>query len=482
MSWETVIGLEVHIQLATKSKIFSSESTEFGAQPNMQASLIDLAMPGTLPVVNEQAMTMAAKFALAIGAEVGKTSVFERKNYFYPDLPKGYQTTQLEKPIVGAGGVNIKIGDSTKFIRIHHAHLEEDAGKSIHDAVAGFTGVDLNRAGVPLLEIVSEPDMANAQEAIAYLKVIHSIVTYLGISDGNMAEGSMRCDANVSVRKKGEPLGTRAEIKNINSFRFVEKAIEYEADRQIDVLESGGKLVQETRLYDSEKNTTRSMRSKEDANDYRYFPCPDLLPVVLSDEFIADLKSQMPELADKKRARFIQDYDLTEYDSELLTQDKRIADFFEDCLNLGATPKLVANWLNGEIAAHLNKQNLDFSQLNLTAQQLVDLLARIEDATINGGGAKQVLATILEGSDKSVDEIIADAGLKQMSDSGEIQTMVESVVENNPKQLEAYLSAPEEKRAKMLGFFVGQIMKQTGGKANPQIINKLLLAELAKRA
>lgn len=479
MEWETVIGLEIHIQLRTQSKIFSGAPTEFGAAPNTQACAIDLAMPGTLPVINEEAMRMAVRFGLAIDADIGKKSVFERKNYFYPDLPKGYQTTQLAEPIVGAGTVRIQLSNgSEKDVRIHHAHLEEDAGKSLHEDYQGMSGIDLNRAGTPLIEIVSEPDMRTAEEAVAYLKQIHAIITYLGISDGDMSQGSMRCDANVSVRPMGqEELGTRTELKNINSFRFVEKAIHTEVARQIDLIEDGGEVVQETRLYDSDKNETRSMRSKEVANDYRYFPCPDLLPVILEDSFIAQERAKLPELPVAKQARFVSEYKLSSYDAGLLTQDKYMADYFESVAKVCGDPKLSANWITGELAGQLNKAGGRISESPISAENLGGLIKRIQDASISGKIAKQVFEAMWAG-EGDADSIIETKGLKQVSDSGAIETMVDEVIAANPKQVENYRSAPDERKPKMLGFFVGQVMKASKGQANPGEVNRILNEKL----
>lgn len=479
MEWETVIGLEIHVQLSTQSKIFSGASTAFGASPNTQACAIDLAMPGTLPVANEEAFRFAVMFGLAMNADIGKRSVFERKNYFYPDLPKGYQTTQLAEPIVGPGVIDIELANGvSKSIRLHHAHLEEDAGKSLHEDYHGMSGIDLNRAGTPLIEIVSEPDMRSAEEAVAYLKKIHSIITYLGISDGEMSQGSMRCDANVSVRLKGEEkLGTRCEIKNINSFKFVEKAIKVEAERQIDLIEDGGKVVQETRLYDADKNETRSMRSKEVANDYRYFPCPDLLPVILDDDYIDAIRTKLPELPDAKRDRFVSDYGLSEYDAGVLTQERGTADYFEVVAKTSGEAKLAANWVMVDLAGFLNKTEISLSQCPVSAEQLAGLISRIKDGTISGKIAKQVFEAMCSG-EGDADLIIEKCGLKQVSDSGAIEKMVQEVMDNNPDQVANYRGADEAKRPKMLGFFVGQIMKASKGQANPQAVNEILLKKL----
>lgn len=478
MSWEIVIGLEVHIQLNTKSKIFSGSATSFGMEPNVHASAIDLALPGTLPVLNEQAILMAIQFGLAIGAPINPHSVFERKNYFYPDLPKGYQTSQMDEPIVGPGTLEIELESGTRSIRIHHAHLEEDAGKSLHEDYHGYTGIDLNRAGTPLLEIVSEPDMRSAAEAVAYLKKMHSIVTYLGISDGDMSQGSMRCDANVSVRPVGqEELGTRAELKNINSFRFIERAIEIEAERQIDLIESGGKVVQETRLFDENKDETRPMRSKEVANDYRYFPCPDLLPVVVESELIEKLRNELPELPDAKRERFQNEYGLSDYDASVLTQDRASADYFEEVAKVGEDAKLASNWVTVELQGQLNKADLHIQQCPIPAEQIGKLIARIKEGAISGKIAKQIFAALWE-SGGDVDQIIKDQGLEQVSDSSALESMVDEVLANSAEQVENYRKAPEDRRPKMLGFFVGQVMKISKGQANPAEVNRILKQKL----
>ena len=479
MEWEAVIGLEIHAQLATNSKIFSGASTAFGAEPNTQACAVDLALPGTLPVFNEKALEMAVMFGCAIDAEIGKTSVFDRKNYFYPDLPKGYQTSQLFHPIVGEGKVSIELDDGTvKEIGVTRAHLEEDAGKSLHEDFAGMTGIDLNRAGTPLLEIVSEPDMRSAEEAVAYVRKIHSIVTSLGICDGNMAEGSFRCDCNVSVRIKGEEqFGNRTETKNINSFRFIERAIKGEIERQIDILEDGGKITQETRLYDADKNESRSMRSKEEANDYRYFPCPDLLPIVIDDDYISALRGSLPELPDARKARFVESYQLSDYDAGILAADKAQADYFETVAKSTADAKLAANWQMGELAKFLNQQDTAISASPVSAEQLAGLLNRIKDNTISGNIAKKVFEAMWsEGG--SADEIIESKGLKQVTDSGAIEKIVDEVIANNAKQVEQYVNAEPEKRGKMIGFFMGQVMKASGGKANPGQVQGVLKPKL----
>lgn len=475
MEWETVIGLEIHVQLSTQSKIFSGSSTRFGAEPNTQASLVELAMPGALPVFNENVLRKAVAFGLAINAHIGKRSVFDRKNYFYPDLPKGYQITQMDHPIVGMGKVDIVLEDgSTRIIGVTRAHLEEDAGKSMHESYEGMTGIDLNRAGTPLLEIVSEPDIRTAKEAVAYLKKIHSIVTYLGISDGNMAEGSMRCDANVSVRPKGQAeFGTRTEIKNINSFRFVEKAINHELQRHIDVIEDGGTIVQETRLYDSDKNETRSMRSKEFANDYRYFPEPDLLPVEIDHDYIEAVAESLPELPAAKIARFIAEYELSEYDANVLSASRAMADYFEAVTKTAGDAKLAANWCMGELAALLNREELDIKDCPVPAEHLGQLIQRIRDNTISNKIAKTVFEGMTKG-EGSPDEIIESRGLKQVSDSGAIEAMIDEVINANPKQVEDYRGGKD----KLFGFFVGQVMKASKGQANPAQVNDILKEKL----
>ncbi|MDG1693952.1 MAG: Asp-tRNA(Asn)/Glu-tRNA(Gln) amidotransferase subunit GatB [Porticoccaceae bacterium] len=483
MNWETVIGLEVHVQLATKTKIFSAASTAFGAEPNTQACEIDLAMPGTLPVVNKQAIDYAVMFGLAIDAEIGKTSVFERKNYFYPDLPKGYQTTQLEKPIVGAGVVDIVLDSGeTKSIRIHHAHLEEDAGKSLHegDFRSGVSGIDLNRAGTPLVEIVSEPDMSNAEEAVAFAKKLHSIVTSLGICDGEMSQGSMRFDVNISVRPQGETqLGTRTETKNLNSFKFMEDAIHLEVERQIDLLEEGGKIIQETRLYNGETRVARSMRSKEEANDYRYFPCPDLLPVVISDAQVEQLRTKLPELPDARQQRFIDQYDLSEYDADILSTQASMANYFEQTATQSKNAKLSANWVSGELIARLNAENLNIDQSPVSAEQLANLIVRIADNSISSKMAKQVFEGIWNG-EGDADQIIEARGLKQVSDSGALESMVDEVLASNQAMVDDYINTDADKRKKKLGGFMGQIMKASKGQANPQQVSQILAKKLAE--
>ncbi len=474
--WESVIGLEIHAQLATMSKIFSGASTAFGADPNTQACAVDLGMPGVLPVLNREAVNMAIRFGVAIDAEIDCHSVFARKNYFYPDLPKGYQISQFELPIVGKGHIAISPAEGEhKEIGITRAHLEEDAGKSIHDQFPDQTGIDLNRAGTPLLEIVSEPDMRSAKEAVAYARKIHSLVRYLEICDGNMQEGSFRCDANVSVRRKGErELGTRAELKNINSFRFLERAINYEIERQIDLIEDGGQVVQETRLYDAERDETRSMRSKEEANDYRYFPDPDLLPVTISDEDIARIRGQLPELPEQKKQRYIDDLKLSDYNAELLTANRDTALYFEAAI--AESPELsgpLVNWILGDLAGALNKTGLDISAAPITPVMLAQLVARIADQTISGKIAKEVFEAMWQG-EGGTDEIIEARGLKQITDSGAIESLIDEVIAANPEQVEQFRAGKE----KILGFFVGQVMQQSQGKANPAQVNALLREKL----
>lgn len=481
MSWETVIGLEVHVQLATKTKIFSGASTAFGAEPNSQACAIDLAMPGTLPVLNKQAVHYAVMFGLAIDAEIGKESAFERKNYFYPDLPKGYQTTQLEKPIVGRGKVEIQLADgSTKTVRIHHAHLEEDAGKSLHDGDFrhGVSGIDLNRAGTPLIEIVSEPDMRSAEEAVAFARKLHSIVTSIGICDGEMSQGSMRFDVNVSVKPKGsDTLGTRTETKNLNSFKFMEEAIIKEVERQIDLIEDGGTVVQETRLYNGDTKVARSMRSKEEANDYRYFPCPDLLPVIVSDETIEELRRNLPELPDARRLRFVEQYALSDYDAGVLSADATMATYFETAAEQSGNAKLAANWTMGELSARLNNEDLSVANSPVSAKQLGELIVRIADNSISGKMAKEVFEAIWAG-EGDADHIIEQRGLKQVSDTGALEQLVADVLAANQAMVDDYINTDESKRKKKLGGFMGQIMKASKGQANPQQVNQILANKL----
>jgi len=478
MKWEAVIGLEIHAQLATRSKIFSGASTAYGAAPNTQACAVDLGLPGVLPVLNAEVVRMAAKFGLATHSSVAKRSVFARKNYFYPDLPKGYQISQYELPIVHGGHLDIDLADGgSKRVGITRAHLEEDAGKSLHEDFHGETGIDLNRAGTPLLEIVSEPDLRSAGEAVAYMKKIHSLVRYLDICDGNMQEGSFRCDANVSVRPAGqEAFGTRAEIKNINSFRFVERAINFEIERQIDIIESGGEVVQETRLYDADKNETRPMRSKEEANDYRYFPDPDLLPVELDQAFIDAVATTLPELPDARRERFINEYGLSHYDAGVLTASREMAEFFEDTVAAAdGEGKLSANWVMGELAGLLNKEGRDITTSPVSPQMLGGMLRRISDGTISGKIAKQVFEAMWAG-EGDADTVIGKKGLKQITDTGAIETIVREVLASHPGQVEQYKGGQE----KLLGFFVGQVMKATQGKANPGEVNKILRQLLAE--
>tara|TARA_R110001599_G_scaffold69414_25_gene195783 strand:+ start:1974 stop:3440 length:1467 start_codon:yes stop_codon:yes gene_type:complete len=480
MNWEVVIGLEVHLQLATDSKIFSGAATRFGAEPNTQACAVDLAMPGMLPVLNEQAVRYAVMFGLGIGAEIGLRSVFDRKNYFYPDLPKGYQISQFQEPIVGRGHFDIQLEDgSVRRIGITRAHLEEDAGKSLHEDFHDQTGIDLNRAGTPLLEIVSEPDLRSAEEAVAYLKTLHSLVTSLGISDGNMAEGSMRCDINLSLRPAGsETLGTRAEIKNVNSFRFVEKAIHHEVERQADILESGGKVVQETRLYDADRDETRSMRSKEVANDYRYFPEPDLLPVVIEQSWVDSIRASLPELPAVRRERFIADYGLGAYDATVLAAERPLAEFYETVAQGCGDAKIAANWVQVELLGQLNRNDLQLSESPVDAPALAVLLQRILDGSISGKIGKQVFEAMWAG-EGDADSIIEARGLRQVSDSGALQAMVAEVIRDNPEQVAQYLAADEARRKKLSGFFVGQIMKLSRGQANPQMVSNLLNEQLA---
>jgi aspartyl-tRNA(Asn)/glutamyl-tRNA(Gln) amidotransferase subunit B len=474
MAWETVIGLEVHVQLDTKSKLFSGSSTTFGAAPNTQAGIYDLAMPGTLPVFNEEVLRMAVMFGLAIDAEIGRTSVFDRKNYFYPDLPKGYQVTQLDFPTVGKGQLEITLEDGTeRTIGITRAHIEEDAGKSLHEDFHGLTGIDLNRAGTALLEIVSEPELSNAKEAVAYLKKLHAIIRYLGISDGNMAQGSMRCDANVSVRQVGDPLGTRTEIKNINSFRFVEKAINLEVERQIDIIEDGGRIIQETRLYDADRHETRSMRSKEVANDYRYFPEPDLLPVVIDESYIEAIRAQLPELPNAKRERLQSQYGLSDYDAGVLASSRAMGDYFENVVSACGDAKLSSNWVTGDLQSLLNKSDIEIEDSPISAERLASLISRITDNTISSKIAKTVFEAMIESS-SSVDDIIESRGLKQVTDSGAIEKIVDDVIANNPEQVEQYRSGKD----KVFAFFIGQAMKASRGKANPAALNELLREKL----
>ncbi|HYW91717.1 MAG TPA: Asp-tRNA(Asn)/Glu-tRNA(Gln) amidotransferase subunit GatB [Gammaproteobacteria bacterium] len=476
MEWEPVIGLEIHAQLATRSKIFSGAPTRYGAEPNTQACLVDLGFPGVLPVLNREAVRMAVMLGLAIHARIAPRSVFARKNYFYPDLPKGYQISQYELPIVHDGYLDVALDDgSVKRIGITRAHLEEDAGKSLHEAFQGMTGIDLNRAGTPLLEIVSEPDMRGAREAAAYMRRIHQLVRYLGICDGNMQEGSFRCDANVSVRPRGqEAFGIRAELKNLNSFRFIEKAINYEIERQIDLIEGGGAVVQETRLYDADRNETRSMRTKEEANDYRYFPDPDLLPLEVDAAFVEAVRATLPELPDARRERFVEQYALSQYDAGVLTASRELADYYERVAEAAPDdPKLAANWVMGELAGALNKAGLDITRSPVPPERLAGLLARIADQTISGRVAKEVFEAVWAG-EGDADSVIEQRGLKQITDTGELESLIERVMADNPEQLAQYRAG----RDKLLGFFVGQVMKASRGKANPQQVNELLREKL----
>ena len=479
MQWETVIGLERHAQLSTQSKIFSGSATTFGAEPNTQAHLVDLGLPGTLPVLNAEAVRMACKFGLAIDAHIAPQNVFARKNYFYPDLPKGYQTSQMDDPIVGKGHLDITLEDGTvKRIGITRAHLEEDAGKSLHEDFHGMSGIDLNRAGTPLLEIVSEPDIRSAKEAVAYVKAMHALVRDLDICDGNMAEGSLRCDCNVSVRPVGQAeFGTRAEIKNVNSFRFIEKAINHEVQRQIELIEDGGKVVQETRLYDPNKDQTRSMRSKEEANDYRYFPCPDLLPVVIEQSFLDEVRATLPELPVQKRERFQEQFGLSVYDASVLASSREQANYFEKVVSIAGDAKLAANWVMVELGSLLNKQGLEIDEAPVSAEQLGGMLLRIKDNTISGKIAKTVFEAMASG-EGNADEIIEKRGLKQVTDSGAISAVLDEMLAANAEQVEQYRAADEAKRGKMFGFFVGQAMKASKGKANPQQVNELLKSKL----
>ena len=475
-NWEVVIGLEVHTQLQTQSKIFSGSSIAYGAEPNTQASAVDIALPGVLPVMNLEAARLAVKFGLAIGAHINKRNVFARKNYFYPDLPKGYQISQMELPIVGLGSLDIETENGTKTVGVTRAHLEEDAGKSLHENYHDQTGIDLNRAGTPLLEIVSEPDMSSPAEAVAYLRKLHSLVKYIDICDGNMQEGSFRCDANVSVRPVGQQeLGTRAELKNINSFRFVERAIEYEIERQIDLLEEGGEVVQETRLYDSDKHETRSMRSKEEAHDYRYFPDPDLPPMVLEDSFIEAVRSTLPELPEAKQARFQSEFGLSPEDAKLLTNEREVADYFEATVNATAADnKTVVNWMSGELFATLNKAEMEIDDSPISSEQLAKLLDRIADKTLSGNTAKKVFAALWD-KEGDVDQIIEAKGLKQITDTGAIEGIVDEVIANCPEQVEQFKAGNE----KVIGFLVGQVMQKSKGKANPQMANEMLKTKLS---
>ena len=475
MEWETVIGLEVHVQLSTESKLFSSAPTQFGAEPNTQANIYDLALPGVLPVLNRDALKHAVKFGLAINASISNTSIFDRKNYFYPDLPKGYQISQLDFPTVGKGSLTITLEDGEeKIIGVTRAHMEEDAGKSLHEDFHGMSGIDLNRAGTPLLEIVSEPDLRSAREAVTYLKKLHSIIRYLDISDAIMAQGSMRCDANVSIRPMGETeLGTRTEIKNINSFRFVEKAINYEVQRQQDIIQEGGRIVQETRLYDAHRDETRTMRSKEVANDYRYFPEPDLLPIVIDQAFVNSIRATLPELPDAKKTRFAKEFGLNDYDASVLTNNRDMADYFECVAKSSGDAKLAANWVAGELQALLKKNNWEIKESPIQADRLATLIARIKDNTISGKIAKTVFEAMIKDS-SNVDDIIEAKGLKQITDIGEIAKLVNEIIANNPEQVEQFREGKEQ----VLSYLVGQAMKLSRGKANPTQVNQILREKL----
>jgi aspartyl-tRNA(Asn)/glutamyl-tRNA(Gln) amidotransferase subunit B len=477
MKWEIVVGLEVHAQLSTRSKIFSGAATAFGAAPNAQACAVDIALPGVLPVLNRGAVEKAVRFGLAVGASINRRSVFARKNYFYPDLPKGYQISQYELPVVAGGEVRVPLKEGEKTVRLVRAHLEEDAGKSLHEDFHGLSGIDLNRAGTPLLEIVSEPDLRGSQEPVAYAKTLHSLVRYLDICDGNMQEGSFRCDANVSVRPQGsDRLGTRCEIKNLNSFRFLEKAIEYEAARQIAIIEDGGTIKQETRLFDADRGETRSMRSKEEAHDYRYFPDPDLLPLEISEAWLEEVRRSLPELPEAKRARFVSAYGISPYDAAVLTSTRELAAYFEETVAvLPAEPKLCANWVMGEVSGHLNRDGLEIDQSPVSSVALAGLLRRIGDGTISGKIAKDVFEAMWTGAGDA-DAIIDAQGLRQISDSGELERIVDGIIAANPGQLADYRAG----RDKLFAFFVGQVMKQTQGKANPAQVNDILRRKLAR--
>ena len=473
-NWESVIGLEVHVQLSTVSKIFSNAPTKFGQEQNSQASLVDLGLPGVLPVLNKKTIEMAIKFGCAINAEISSKAVFARKNYFYPDLPKGYQISQLDDPIVGKGKITIEIDDKEKMIGITRAHLEEDAGKSLHDKFENFSAIDLNRAGTPLLEIVSEPDLRSAKEAVAYLKKIHSIITFLEISDGDMSQGSMRCDANVSIRKFGQKeLGNRTELKNINSFRFVEKAINHEIARQIEIIENGGSIEEETRLYDAKRNETRSMRSKEHANDYRYFPDPDLIPIKISENKINDIKNSLPELPEQKINRFVKDYKISDYESKNLNSSKELSQFFESVAKKVSSPELAAKWILGDLMAILNRENCSIKNSKISSENMVDLINKIEKGLLSGPGAKKVIE-LSWSSDESVENLMKNEGLDEIKSEKEIIEIIEKIIKDNSKQYEQYLNGKE----KLFGFFVGQVMKETKGSADPKEVNKLLIQRL----
>ncbi len=477
MHWETVIGLEIHVQLACDSKIFSSASTAYGKEQNTQASLIDLGYPGVLPVLNKEVVMMAIKFGLAVDAEIADLSIFARKNYFYPDLPKGYQISQYELPIVSGGQLFITLDNGTeKRIGITRAHLEEDAGKSIHDKFPGTSAIDLNRAGTPLLEIVSEPELSSAKEATLYMQKIHQLVRYLKISDGNMQEGSFRCDANVSLKPKDNTeLGTRAEIKNINSFRFIENAINYEVERQKEILEQGGSVVQETRLYDSDAGETRSMRTKEEANDYRYFPDPDLLPVKIDKEIIEKIAASLPELFNQKVDRYVKTLSIKRVDAIAIAKNIELAEYFEDALNTyNGNPQLLANWLITEVMAILNKDKIEIASLSISAKSVSQLIQRIDDGTISSTIAKNIFSQLIE-SEMSVDELIKDQGLEQISDTNEIEQVIRIVLNENQEQQDQYLAGKEQ----VLGFLIGKVMQKTQGKANPKLVNDLMVEILS---
>ena len=472
--WESVIGLEVHVQLSTESKIFSNAPTKFGQEQNSQASLVDLGLPGVLPVLNEKTIEMAIKFGCAIDAEISSKAIFARKNYFYPDLPKGYQISQLDDPIVGKGKINVEIDNEEREIGITRAHLEEDAGKSLHDKYESLSAIDLNRAGTPLLEIVSEPDLRSAKEAVAYLKKIHSIITFLDISDGDMSQGSMRCDANVSIRKFGDKkLGNRTELKNINSFRFVEKAINHEINRQIELIENGTSIEQETRLYDANKNETRSMRSKEHANDYRYFPDPDLIPIKITNEKIQEIKESLPELPEQKIIRFMEDYEISNYESKNLNSSKELSRFFEIVADKVSSAELAAKWILGDLTAILNKNNLNIKDSKISSTDMIDLLKKIEEGSLSGPGAKKIIE-LSWTSKESIDDLVKKEGLDEIKGEDEIIKIIDEIIKNNSKQHEQYIQGKE----KLFGFFVGQVMKETKGSADPKKVNELLSKKL----
>jgi aspartyl-tRNA(Asn)/glutamyl-tRNA(Gln) amidotransferase subunit B len=472
--WESVIGLEVHVQLSTESKIFSNAPTKFGQEQNSQASLVDLGLPGVLPVLNEKTIEMAIKFGCAIDAEISSKAIFARKNYFYPDLPKGYQISQLDDPIVGKGKINVEIDNEEREIGITRAHLEEDAGKSLHDKYESLSAIDLNRAGTPLLEIVSEPDLRSAKEAVAYLKKIHSIITFLDISDGDMSQGSMRCDANVSIRKFGDKkLGNRTELKNINSFRFVEKAINHEINRQIELIENGTSIEQETRLYDANKNETRSMRSKEHANDYRYFPDPDLIPIKITNEKIQEIKESLPELPEQKIIRFMEDYEISNYESKNLNSSKELSHFFEIVADKVSSAELAAKWILGDLTAILNKNNSNIKDSKISSTDMIDLLKKIEEGSLSGPGAKKIIE-LSWTSKESIEDLVKKEGLDEIKGEDEIIKIIDEIIKNNSKQHEQYIQGKE----KLFGFFVGQVMKETKGSADPKKVNELLSKKL----